>query len=819
MPALPPELIGDVLLHLALEPYQARQRTLLHCCLVSHTFRAVAQPLLRAVVHVSGFEDRLDLIEEAAEADPSFGQAVRALELTDADHQDSSAFELARRFERLLELDASGGVSAPTFSDLAGWFPDLRHLTLADFTVSLNSPNCPTFNFSSLRSLSLTDLCMREADLTNLLSDRITPSLRALRLGSIRNIDTENAGLLFLRQPPSLKRLEFFQTGLERYTSDLERLASPPAVLSEIQCNMWYSPTVPVQLLNSLKPRHLHLTFWYDPQRVEAFALLQDYLNSLAAWTRTKPYLLSLSLPASFCPSLITHSDVRQQAEAALAAWHAGGVEVVWRPEAADDERDPRLDHEFWRAWYAAPAALAPSTSSSSPPHLDTPLLVHRSRTVLVRRPPSLHHALATSRHTFRLGEAADVRLEVEWGGDRVELTDEVWNVVQAGSRVTVRVVDEEGAADKAAGKKRSVAFVEEEREDGVNPKKARVEAVKQSSLTTQNVKGKRKAVDQNAGEKSDSSADFLRLARGDLQKALALKSLVLAAATSSSSSAPVGVCPHGLPFADLPAAEPTDGEMELSSDHRDPDTVLVKLHSGVTLLELPCDPWTRTRLTIQSLYNLVDRRLTDGAPCSLIYRGDYLDRDKGWKELSRYGVQAGRDITVCRGEECVVRVWVKPRQETLYIPSLFSSERSEILSIVSEGLDVPLSDLYLSSRRWSGTISHPPFPDDVRLEADTPLVDEDQRQLLWEYGLGPVVQLEVWIMSEAQEDKKGKGVVSGEGGGSGPEREVLPTAGREEKKVDSVKEGEERAVETEDEVGKVEEEKVVKDVPVAPEA
>ncbi|GAA6039093.1 hypothetical protein JCM8097_005318 [Rhodosporidiobolus ruineniae] len=490
--------------------------------------------------------------------------------------------------------------------------------------------------------------------------------------------------------------------------------------------------------------------------------------------------------------------------------------------------------------WHAAPAVLAPSTSSPSPPHLDTLFLVHDTRTVLVRLPTSLQDALATARRVFRLGEAVDVRLEVEWGGERVELTDEVWDVVRAGSRVALSAGNEEGVADKAAGEKRSAAFIEEEGEESVNPKKARVEDVEESRATSRDAKGKGKAVDQDAHEKSDSSANFLRLARGDLQKALALKSLVLAAATSSSSSVPVNVCPHGLPFANLPAAATVDDEEELSSDHHDPDTILVKLHSGVPLLEIPCDPWTGTGLTVQSLYNLVDRRLPHGPPASLVYRGDYLDREKGWKELSKYSVQAGWDITVCRGEECLVRVWVEPRQETLYIPSLFSSKRSEILSTVAKELDIPFSDLYLSSRRWSSSVSHPPFPDDDRLEADAPLVDEDQRQLLWDYGLGPVVQLEVWVMSEAEQGVREKGMGSGEGSGLGLQREVLPTAGAEEEKVDGgevlispvpaglcfavpasigdagVRSGKERAVEPGNEVGKVEEEKVGEGVPAA---
>jgi hypothetical protein len=339
--------------------------------------------------------------------------------------------------------------------------------------------------------------------------------------------------------------------------------------------------------------------------------------------------------------------------------------------------------------WQATPAALTPSPCShQSSPSLNTILLDHGTRTLLVRLPESYDAALAAARKAFALSSDEDVRLEVEWGSSEdkavVELTKEVWDVVQPGSKVFVRV---ERVAQGFRQKRGVAEEQEEEARKRACPSQPPTSTVDETPSTVakssdgdpapetaskQDVKGKGKAVDQDEHVVSSSAAGkgadtaLLRallsedprhakslelLEKGDLTGA---KNLFLST-ISSSSSADVptkpSTCPHG--------SAPTQQYVYEAYDDADDSLygdVLLQEHSGPVAFRLPYE--VLTSLTVDALYSMVERKTGATDEFTLVHNGCSIDRSRGYKNVSKWGVQGGDSVQIVHTGQVIVQVF-----------------------------------------------------------------------------------------------------------------------------------------------------------------
>ncbi|GAA5896796.1 hypothetical protein JCM6882_005038 [Rhodosporidiobolus microsporus] len=416
------------------------------------------------------------------------------------------------------------------------------------------------------------------------------------------------------------------------------------------------------------------------------------------------------------------------------------------------------------------PATTTATTAQSPPPHsspLATLLLVHNSCTVLVRLPSSYTDALAAARKTFALPEDADVRLEVKWGDGEemdVELTEEVWGVVQPGSRVVVKLPREEQARKGVL--KRAV-----QPEDGENGEAKRVRwedgGQEEQGPSLEKVdKGKGKAVDQDSAGADDDEKEREELAALDRKTALLLQLInqrggsvaTSKAGAGSSSSSSDFVCPHGNPLSSFAACSGGDDDDD-DDEEADFGFLTFKEHSGGVIARMPYDRYSEQK--IQQAYDLIDRK-TDDRDYGLVFDGMFLERERGWKRLGYYSVPEGAELKVVRGNQVVVDAFINTRREHLYLEAIATTKLSDVLSILAFTLSIPLSDLYISNAGY-------------RSESRTLLSPTTSAATVW-------IMSEAWAKKEQEEREK----IGGEPGGSGLSKEEKKE-GEGEKEVEKV--------------------------------
>ncbi|GAA6041881.1 hypothetical protein JCM8097_004529 [Rhodosporidiobolus ruineniae] len=351
--ALPPELLGAILEPLApvdaeQKEYTARLADLRRCCLVSHAFRDIAQPLLRRFIRLRNHAE-LVCVKEALQEDPTFQRTVRSLDMSvllpnyaaalalHGSNQDGEGVEQLRRV-----VVAHVWLS---MQDLAVLMPGLLDLsihaciTFFDFNHS--------FVLSSLRSLSLTSVFLSSETLHAVLSPSATPSLRALALFMIRQSGLGESPLSASVRDGHLNWLEMlqFRTHPSYPHTDLAAVTAPVLFLLDI-----------VQLhrlsdLDHLDMRHQQLTLpTYNPEDPYEDETVAGALDNLKAWLLRAPLARrTLFFPSDYRPSSALHPPaVLRAVEGLLDACGKGSVEVFWL-KGTHSENEHRLNRGFWR--------------------------------------------------------------------------------------------------------------------------------------------------------------------------------------------------------------------------------------------------------------------------------------------------------------------------------------------------------------------------------------------------------------------------------------------------------------------------------------
>ncbi|BGP15294.1 hypothetical protein JCM10213_002991 [Rhodosporidiobolus nylandii] len=333
---LPPELLLPILACLspvdhARDAYYERQADLRACCLVSHTFRDLAQPLLERVV-------RLDT-DHQVNAKQAGGRrrTMKRLVGTDSDGLTvervlSGAANIA---ENVDDLRLSFFPGVPEYEELA-WqqlelFSNLRHLHLLSGGILLSS--APTMDLP-LVSLVLCEVWVGASVLADVLQPAITPSLRAVVLHEVYGESPSIA-------PGLLDRLEMLELDVDVYRS----FPVASAALG-----------VPILLsVNSLSDEYTaERTVVHNPLHLR-LERLDGLLETLAVLSR----LRTLVLPHKLDPSNgdvernggedLTECDELLERDELLEACEQRGITVFWDDEAGEGEGEGMLSEAFWR--------------------------------------------------------------------------------------------------------------------------------------------------------------------------------------------------------------------------------------------------------------------------------------------------------------------------------------------------------------------------------------------------------------------------------------------------------------------------------------
>ncbi|GAA6041885.1 hypothetical protein JCM8097_004531 [Rhodosporidiobolus ruineniae] len=304
-----------------------RQQDLATCCLVNHTFRSHAQPMLEEVIYCDSAK-RFKAVEQAMQTRPAFLQSIRTLSSRQDDLE--PAAELVRMLPQVEGVRFFGSLhcdsSCFALSDLSGQSNRLRHLSLNCCVIS-PTPGASLFTFPCLQSLTLYDVVAASETLEHLVLPTVTPALRVLYLYS-----QGDWGLLFpLLQSVQLDRLESLQVEEHDSIASLYLQSLPYPVLYLVELpGLWADEFWWVDALDQVQPQYLQVAITqFSLEALNDYAsIIVECLDRFVKWLSTSTSLKQLLLSSAFQPA-------------------ARGVEVVWR--SSDIEADERVNLDFWR--------------------------------------------------------------------------------------------------------------------------------------------------------------------------------------------------------------------------------------------------------------------------------------------------------------------------------------------------------------------------------------------------------------------------------------------------------------------------------------
>ncbi|GAA5933793.1 hypothetical protein JCM1841_002127 [Sporobolomyces salmonicolor] len=389
-------------------------------------------------------------------------------------------------------------------------------------------------------------------------------------------------------------------------------------------------------------------------------------------------------------------------------------------------------------------------TSSASSASYQTLVLLHKSRSVLVRLPETYAGAQRAARNAFGLGAKEDeLRLLIEGeGGDLLEVGADVWPIVQPNQRVIVQLrgeVEEEEQALGRSGKRRRL-------EQGEGPvKKVRFEPPRAlgsvlwidwaagpnrfsspaepspfatTSARQPHHRGKGEAVavaspDSFASSDEDSHSEVALVLKVD-------EELVRHDTSFGTAVAAPFICrfaaEHGQPIL---------GECE---DYEE-DYLMVKEHSNTQPFRIQIS----SQATVEQLYRLLEN--TTRAPRSeftVLRENAEIMGDKGYKHLWHWSVKSGDTVMLVWLEQVVAQVLLMPRRHWLSVEAFPTSTYGSVRARVASALSLPLDDLYIV-RSCDPT---PPFEPEECVDLSRPLQPGNRYSAL--------VPMQMWILSEA---------------------------------------------------------------------
>ncbi|GAA5917111.1 uncharacterized protein JCM6883_003521 [Sporobolomyces salmoneus] len=343
--SLPPELLRDTIEATVPHTYHSttykqRQRTLYSLCLVSKTFRAIAQPLLCEIVQVEADDELEFLLEDERET-------LGWKEIVLGNNLDVKLVEeLLRRSEYLESVIAERFVEArerdeweiePVDLGVLVRPSNLKHLRL--YGEGFKLPDF--FRFTSLRSLCLDDSALISIG-GQLLDPELLPSLRALGLDYFFGSGMSSLEICdFSRILPQLDAI---------YIPDFIYLCAKDTFLSG------YSPRILVDFDHCAirEPGHIQSLasvhhFRIDARTICPLTHLPEVTSSISTSRASKSLCLkSIYLDDSWHPSQIEpeSAELLEVVQQLMEECVRAGIEVVFE-EQQEKEEDSFISKEF----------------------------------------------------------------------------------------------------------------------------------------------------------------------------------------------------------------------------------------------------------------------------------------------------------------------------------------------------------------------------------------------------------------------------------------------------------------------------------------
>ncbi|GAA5912549.1 uncharacterized protein JCM6883_005942 [Sporobolomyces salmoneus] len=334
--SLPPELLRDIIestvpLTFHSRTYKERRSTLCSLSLVSRHFRAIAQPLFRAIVWIK-WDEQIELLLNAWDNSTGIKELMVGW---------LASSEMVEKFVKKWKGFSSFAIERPS-RDPFDLEVLLEHTALVNLQLS-----GPGFDFtvrsplSTLRSLTF-DWGVLNSSAPLLLDPEMLPSLQALALYAMteeedmQRLEATNISRL-------LPQLDAIVTNSDLYRLGVNDLFSGYA--SRILTDVW---------LDSLdSPDHTRFLASVQQLRIQEFTTFTPEtsarLLTLLAASRdpANSSLKSIYLPLKWHPSRLQTAEIVIEMERVIKACEKAGIELVFdlQPEAYLDNF---ISEEFW---------------------------------------------------------------------------------------------------------------------------------------------------------------------------------------------------------------------------------------------------------------------------------------------------------------------------------------------------------------------------------------------------------------------------------------------------------------------------------------